>query len=148
MRLVRRLVLPLLFATFILHFVTSSAVAQDEPKPDQLKKMYDDAIAQLKNAQDRRNDLAAENEKLAARVKELEGKLSATQGQFDAIKKDAAVYAEKTFYLRSHYAAWQGFLQIYPEILSRWKLYLGTGMVVPKPVEGGANDAWPFDVSG
>jgi len=53
------------------------ARAQDEPKPDQLKRMYDDALAQLKQAQDRKNELAAENDKLNAKLTDLQKQLDA-----------------------------------------------------------------------
>ena len=53
------------------------AVAQDAPKPEQLKKMYDDALAQLKAAQDRKNELAMQNEQLTAKSAELQKQLEA-----------------------------------------------------------------------
>lgn len=122
------------------------AMAQDEPKPEQLKKMYDEALSQLKSVQDRRNQLSNENEQLAAKVKELETKLAAAETEAAELKRDAAGFAEKTFYLRSHYAAWQGFLQHYPEIVSRWRLFLGSNLAVPRPTSEA--DAWPFDMAG
>ena len=75
MRLARLLplALPLLFAAF-----PSIGFAQDEPKPDELKKMYADALSQLKSVQDRRNELAQANEALTAKVKDLETKLATT----------------------------------------------------------------------
>jgi len=48
--------------------------AQDQPNnnPEELNRKYQDALAQLKSAQDRKNELAAENEKLNARIADLE----------------------------------------------------------------------------
>lgn len=142
MRLARLVLLPILILA-----AASPALAQEEPKADELKKMYADALSQLKSVQDRRNELSHANEELTARVKDLEAKLAAANGQLDTLKKDVAASAEKTFYLRSHYAAWQGFLQLYPEIVSRWKTYLGTGLTLPKPSTS-ADDNWPFDFAG
>src|SRR5258708_34992366 len=86
-------------------------LAEDEPKPDQLKQMYQDTLAQLKSAQERKTQLAAENEQLKAKVAELEKQLAATQAKSAELEKQAAGFAEKTFFLRSHYAAWQELLR-------------------------------------
>jgi septal ring factor EnvC (AmiA/AmiB activator) len=141
MRLARSVFLTILLTA------TVPSLAQEDPKADELKKMYDNAMSQLKSVQDRRNELAQANDALNARVKELEAKLATTEAELDTLRKDAAAYAEKTFYLRSHYAAWQGFLQVYPEIVSRWKTYLGSGLTLPKPTQP-ADDNWPFDMEG
>ncbi len=142
MRLAR--LLPLVFLAIL---PTTNVRAQDEPKPDELKKMYADALTQLKSVQDRRNELAQANEALTAKVKDLDAKLTTTTEELATLKKDVAAYTEKSFFLRSHYAAWQGFLQSYPELISRWKMYLGTGLIVPKPSPS-ADDNWPFDMAG
>ena len=125
-------------------FLAAPALAQDEPKANQLKKMYDDALAQLKAVQDRRNELAKENEALAERVKALETQVAAAQSELTTLKLAAAGVAEKTFYLRAHYAAWQGFLERYPDLLAKWRGYLGTSLMVPSNEDAG--DAWPFDL--
>ncbi len=96
------------------------AFAQDEPRPEMLKKMYGDALVQLKAAQARKNELADENEKLAARAAEL-------QKQVAELRSQAESLTEKTFFLRSHYAAWQDFVRQYPGIMARWKIYMETG---------------------
>ncbi len=131
---------------FILPFLVGPAIAQEEPKPEQLRKMYDEALSQLKSVQDRRNQLSNENEILTEKLKTLEAKMAATQTELDTLKKEAAGYAEKTYYLRAHYAAWQGFLQRYPEIVSRWRLFLGANLSIPRPTN--ETDAWPFDMNG
>ena len=45
-------------ALVVLCFTAFPALAQDAPTPEQLKKMYDDALAQLNAAQTRKNELA------------------------------------------------------------------------------------------
>src|SRR5437868_14898517 len=83
------------------------AVAEDEPKPEQLKQMYDDTLAQLKSAQERKTQLAAENEQLKAKVAELEKQLKAASAKSAELDRQAAGYAEKTVLLGSRYAAGQ-----------------------------------------
>ena len=113
------------------------ATAQDQPSPDQLKKMYDDALAQLKTAQDRKNELAVENEKLTARITELTKNLEES-------RKQAAGYAEQTFYLRSHYAAWQNFVRKYPALRQRWIVFLEAGLLdSPHDVSEIVDPDWP-----
>ena len=128
----------------------STAVAQDEPKPDQLKKMYDDALVQLKAAQDRKNELATENEKLNAKVAELKKQLDDATVRAQTLEQQVAGFAEQTFYLRSHYAAFQNFLRSYPNLMSRWKLFMENDlMTVPHDVPASVFDpSWPLSVEG
>ena len=53
--------------------------AQDNPNPEQMKKAYEAAQEQLKAAQERKNQLAAENETLKANVAELQKQLDCGQ---------------------------------------------------------------------
>lgn len=100
------------------------AFAQEAASPEQLKKLYGDALAQLKAAQDRKNELAQQNEQLAAKVVDLQKQLDQVRGEALELKRRDAEGAEKSFFLRSHYAAWQGFLDRYPELKARWKVFL------------------------
>lgn len=100
------------------------ALAQDANNPEQIKKLYDDALAQLKAAQDRKNELATQNEQLTAKVAELQKQLDQARGEMLELKRQDAENAEKSFYLRSHHAAWQTFIDRYPELKSRWKQFL------------------------
>lgn len=127
-------------------FLAAPALAQDNPNQNQLKKMYDDALAQLKSVQDRRNELARENEGLNEKVKALDAQVAALRNELEASRKSATIAAEKTFYMRAHYAAWQGFLQRYPDLLVKWRSYLGTALMLPTSEPDDA--AWPFDAAG
>ena len=98
------------------------ALAQDQPNVDDLNHKYEDALNQLKAAQDRKNELANENEQLKARLAELEK-------QLEEAKRQAAGFAEQTFYLRSHYAAWQSFMKRYPHFAERWKAFLESDLL-------------------
>jgi hypothetical protein len=90
--------------------------AQDEPQAD-YKKMYADALVQLKQAQERKNELALEKA-------DVEKKLDSVQTKLDEANRVAAGYAGKTFFLRAHYAAWQEFVSHSPKIQQQWDIFL------------------------
>ncbi len=91
--------------------------AQEQINPDELNRKYQDALNQLKAAQDRKNELANENEKLKERMADVEK-------QLDEAKRQLAEHAQQTFRLRSQYAAWNNFIQRYPELAERWRAFL------------------------
>ena len=103
----------------------AAALADDKPNPDQLKKAYDDALVQLKDAQNSKNELAKENDKLNRQVDDLKKQLAAAQHQVEDLDRQVAENDEKTFRLRSFYAAWRTFLQAHPDLMSQWQRYLG-----------------------
>lgn len=98
------------------------AAAQDEPNVEQLKGMYKDALVQLKAAQERRNDLANENQKLAAQIQELQRRL-------DEADRQLADHARQTFFLRSQAAAWEKFIDAYPRLKVRWQVFLSAPLL-------------------
>jgi predicted nuclease with TOPRIM domain len=125
------------------------AAGQEAPKYDDLKKMYNDAVGSLKAAQEAKNQLATENEKLAKQVAELQKQLEAANKDRDELQRQANSHAERTFNLRSHYAAWQEFLKKYPTLHAKWKVFLDADLL------RGANEApalvepsWPFRLEG
>ena len=97
--------------------LAANALAQDQNNPDILKKELADALSQLKAAQDRKNELATENEKLKAQV-------AAIQKEADECHRAAAAFAEQTYILRSQSAAWNIFLDRYPRLKTQWDLFL------------------------
>jgi hypothetical protein len=117
------------------------AAAQDGLTQEQLRKMYDDALVQLKASQDRKAELAGENEKLQARVAELEKQLAEARGQISE-------HAERTFFYRSQHAAWQTFLQRYPTLMQRWKLFLEAGILTtPNEIPQWMDPDWPLSAA-
>ena len=108
------------------------AAAQEAANPEQLKKLYGDALAQLKAAQDRKNELAQQNEQLTAKVQELQKQLDTLRGEMVDLKRNDAEAAEKSFVLRSHFAAWRDFVDRYPELKARWKHFLQTDLLSPR----------------
>jgi len=124
------------------------ALAQDAANPEQLKKLYNDALTQLKAAQDRKNELATQNEQLTAKVAELQKQLDQARGEMADLKRQDAENAEKTFSLRSHHAAWQSFVDRYPELKARWKRFLKADLLygdndLPKLLD----PEWPLAVT-
>jgi septal ring factor EnvC (AmiA/AmiB activator) len=123
------------------------AWAEDEPKPDQLKRMYDDALAQLKQAQDRKNELAAENDKLNAKMADLQKQLDAAKARVDEVNRESAEYAERTFFLRSHYAAWREFIRRYPKLEAEWRVFLEGGTLGPERLKSVIDPDWPLSAA-
>lgn len=115
-------------------------LAQEGLSSEQLRRMYDDAVVQLKTAQDRRNELARENEKLRSRIIQLERDVK----QLEQARAVANALADKTFQARSERAAFQEFLSANPIIRLQWQVFLAKGM----PGMPGAGDPlgadWPF----
>jgi hypothetical protein len=109
------------------------ARAGDEIKPEQLKKMYDEAVVQLQSAQDRKNELAMENEKLKARIGELEK-------QVETAKANEASFAERTYQWRATHAAWLTFLRRYPNLLGKWQAFMAGDVM-----ESGSLPDWDAD---
>jgi DNA-binding transcriptional MerR regulator len=112
--------------------------AQDGASLDQVKKSLQDALSQLKAAQDRKSELANENAKLASHIADM-------QKQIDGYKRSAADEAERTFFFRSRYAAWEEFMKQYPDLLERWKSWLKDGGVKTGTLPGLGDDGdWPW----
>jgi septal ring factor EnvC (AmiA/AmiB activator) len=114
--------------------LSGAARAQDKPNPDELKKAYDDALGQLRAAQDSKNALAKENDQLRRQVEDLKKQLAAGQGQIENLKREVSDNDRKTFYLRACQGAWQNFLRAHPEVMVRWKAFLA-GDVLALPQE-------------
>lgn len=127
-----RLLVWLLAAVCLL---AGAARAEDKPNPDQLKKAYDDALAQLKAAQDSKNDLARENERLGKQVEDLKKQVAARQGQIDNLQREVSDNDRKTFSLRAYQAAWNNFLKAHPETMVRWKAFLAGDVLALPPEE-------------
>ena len=97
--------------------------AQENSNPEEVKKSLSDALNQLKAAQDRKNELATENEGLKSRVAELEKQLTDQ-------KQKTAELEDKTWFWRSHYFAWMKFIQRYPTLLAQWKVFIDNNPLV------------------
>ena len=112
------------FALAALLVLGSVARAEDKPNPEQLKKAYDDALVQLKSAQDSKNALARQNAELTKQIDDLKKQLATAGGQIQDLRRQVADNDEKSFELRSFRAAWKSFMRVHPDLLVRWKLFL------------------------
>ena len=113
------------------------SLAQEGLSNEQLKRMYDDAVVQLKSAQDRRNDLARENEKLKGHIAQLEHELAAKQSALDTI-------ADRTFQARSEWAAFTDFLASEPSIRVQWQLFLEHNLFPEPNLSDFIDCDWPL----
>ncbi len=111
----------------------ATAAPADNVKPDDLERMFHDTLLQLKAAQNRKAELATENEKLAARVADLEKQVQAQSLQLDDLKRQASSMADRTLFLRSHYAAWEAFIAANPALRTQWELFMRTLAWVSAP---------------
>jgi septal ring factor EnvC (AmiA/AmiB activator) len=140
------------YVLFITAAVLLAGVARAEEKPtlDQLKKAYDDALVQLKDAQNSKNDLAKENEKLVKLADDLKKQLASAQAENEKLKRELSDTDRKTFSLRAYQAAWQSFLRAYPDLMVRWKLFLSEDVLaVPQDPRPLVDPSWPlFDSTG
>lgn len=112
-----------LIALALVMAFTGISVAQDSNNPDELKKSLAAALEQLKAAQDRKNELATENEHLKTRISELERQVNEQSGEIQQLR-------EKTWFWRAHFAAWMKFIERYPELLTRWQVFVDQGPFV------------------
>lgn len=144
-----RLCIQCVLLALAITWITSTARAQEQPKYEVLKKMYDDAIGSLKEAQNKKNELATKNEELAKQVAELQKQLDATTKERDELQRQAATYAEKTFNLRSFYATWHEFMKRYPALQAKWKVFLDAELLKSNnDAPSLAEPEWPFRVEG
>jgi Skp family chaperone for outer membrane proteins len=119
----------------------------DNVKPDDLERMFHDTLIQLKEAQNRKAELATENEKLTARVADLEKQLSTQTAQLDESRRQASALADRTLFLRSHYAAWEQFIAAYPGIKAQWEMFMRTVAWASAPQPGIFMDPeWPISM--
>lgn len=135
--------------TIIFLISAGAGLAQDQPNPDQLRAMYDEALQQLKAAQDRKSELATENESLLVKIAELEKQMAQMQAIRDDLQKQVAQNSEKSYYYRAHYAAWREFTRQYPSVLTRWKIFLEHGLQFPPPeMPQWIDTDWPLSAEG
>jgi len=68
--------------------LSPAAIAADEAKPDQWERLYHDATAQLRAAQDRRAELAAQNTRLLQNVAELHTRLELAEDELTGLRRE------------------------------------------------------------
>ena len=121
-----------------------AVTAQDSPTPEALKNMYET----LKRDQDRISSLAHDNEQLQAKLKELQKDLAAAETAKAASARQISDDAEKSYFLRSFHAAWEGFMDQYPDVMNRWKVYLNDDKLNGPETSSFIDPHWPFSQQG
>lgn len=125
-------------AALLMLLTPVAALAEGEISQEQLQRMYDNVVAQLRAAQERRNELATEKEKLLAKVSELQKRLAESRG-------DAASLAASTFQLRAEYGAFQDFLRHNPAISLRWQWHMKKDILsAAETIVDQLGADWPF----
>jgi hypothetical protein len=111
----------------------SASALADDIKVDDLKKLYNDTLSQLKTAQDRKAELAAQNqkletqtEKLTARVAELEKQTQQQTAQIKTLRLETGILTDDSLFFRSHYLYWIEFVTGNPDIGGRWDSFIST----------------------
>lgn len=125
------------------------APAQEPPTLDELQKMYDDALAQLKTAQDRKNELGVENEQLQTRLADAQAKLAQSTATVQSLQEQVNRFADDTFNLRSFHAAWLLFIERYPALKLQWQVFLeNQWLSVPRQTPSFIDSDWPLSPAG
>jgi predicted nuclease with TOPRIM domain len=115
------------------------ASAQNQPGVEQLQTMYQDALNQLKDAQNRKNELAIRNQ-------ELQQKLADAESQRDALNERLMSMETTVYYLREHYSAWQEFIDQNSTLRVMWFTYFTSGELTNNFEKLLGDGKWPFDV--
>ncbi len=127
-----------MLAGLLLLAICTPVLSDDEVNADQLKRMYDDAVTQLRAAQDRRNELAKQNEKLSSQIRDL-------QKQAQDAKAETQTMAEQTFKMRLEYRAFQDFVKRYPGVDVRWRMFMRSDLLSRTDcILDQLNSDWPF----
>jgi len=140
--------------------LAGNAQADDQLKPDDLRQKYDETLVQLKAAQDRKAELAQENQKLTqenqklaqenqkltAKITDMEKQANQSnqlQLQIDSLQKELQSFTDTAYFWRLRYLAWTAFLDGFPTVKTQWGLYLDDSLPAGTAPEW--HDAnWPF----
>ncbi|HEX8323147.1 MAG TPA: hypothetical protein VF595_04460 [Tepidisphaeraceae bacterium] len=115
-------------------FATAAAAIAQAPNPEQ-----QDLLNQLRAAQDRKNELATENNKLRKQLTDLEKKVAEQSDQLSTLDNRA-------YYLREHYAAWEQFLDNNPAVRSMWLAFFSNAAAAERATDLLGDGRWPFAV--
>jgi phage I-like protein len=109
------------------------ALGQDGPNPEQLKRMYNDALVQLRSAQDRKNELANENEALRSKLAEMTKAIETNHAQIEQLKANWAKLVERDNARHARTTMWKNFVD------RDWPLSAVDQRGASAPTSGAAN---------
>ena len=115
-------------AALLALWLAATASGQEVRKAADWEKMYQDASAQLRAAQDRKSELSAENTRLAAKVAQLQQNLQAAQGEADSLSKQVQALDSESAVLRAFHTGWYAFLRIDPIVSFKWQRFWGDSL--------------------
>jgi len=122
--------------------VSTGVGRAQEAKPEDLSKMYQETLEQLKDAQNRKTQLAAENA-------DLQKKLAAANAELAQLRQDAAHYDQNTYLLRTQFSAWTRFMELNRPIKMAWDMYLhGADSLGPRFWFEPDDPDWPLSAGG
>ena len=114
----------LLRAVAMLPLILTAAPASAQPNDlEGLRRAYDDTLAQLRSAQDRKNELAIENEKLRAEISALQTQLTTQQQKAATLQSQLDVLLDRSYSARATQAAFSAFLRANPDARKLWELH-------------------------
>ena len=119
--------------------LTSNSSAQNSPNAEQLQAMLLDAQNQLKDAQNRKNELATQNQ-------DLQKKLADTDAERQQLKDRVVTLENSGYYFRLHYTAWQEFIDQNPSLRVVWFSYFTSGELMERVTTIIGDGTWPFNV--
>jgi hypothetical protein len=125
--------------------LAAAAIAQDVRQPEDWKKMYEDASAQLRAAQDRKSELAADNAKLTAQVADLQRRLQTADLDAELLRRQADGLARQLMLLNSFYSGWGPFSDAAWDPGASWQAQAGRSISGLRDEATPQNDPrWPL----
>ncbi|MGA2231989.1 MAG: hypothetical protein ABSH22_13920 [Tepidisphaeraceae bacterium] len=124
--------------------LAAAAFAQDVRQPADWKKMYDDASAQLRAAQDRKSELAADNAKLTAQVAELQRQLQTANQDAELLRRQADGLAQELLLINAFYSTWGPFSDPAAVSARSWQALAGRSSAALGDQYPGADSRWPL----
>jgi len=101
--------------------LSPAAIAADEAKPDQWQRLYHDATAQLRAAQDRRAELASQNTRLVQNIAELHKRLELAEDELTGLRRELdALAGQATAFPAVDPPAWVDTQWPLSSVDSRW----------------------------
>jgi peptidoglycan hydrolase CwlO-like protein len=124
-------------ALILVALLAAPTVAQDQPTLEQTLKLLDQANEQLREMQNRKNELSQE-------IQRLQKKLTEGQQESEELRTRLASLENRSYFLREQNETWEQFLAQYPYVNSMWKQYLAGDTANDRLANLFGDSCWPF----